>query len=137
MEPGSELELSLPEFNAAGDATPFTSMVNANYQKIWKVVTLIPAGRVASYGQVADLAGLPGNARLVSRALRAAPAESALPWHRVINAQRHISFPFASREYIRQKVLLQSEGITFSGRSVDRRHLWQPDLSLLLWELDY
>ena len=49
-------------------------MHNANYQKIWKVVTLIPEGRVASYGQVADLAGLPGRARLVSRALQAAPA---------------------------------------------------------------
>jgi len=111
-------------------------MYNANYQKIWKVVTLIPKGAVASYGQVADLAGLPGNARLVSRALRSAPAEAALPWHRVINVQRQISFPFASRGYIRQKELLVSEGVGFSGRSVNRQHLWQPDLSLLLWELD-
>ena len=112
-------------------------MVNANYQKIWKVVTLIPEGAVASYGQIADLAGLPGNARLVSRALRAAPSRTTLPWHRVINAQRRIAFPFASQGYIRQKQLLLSEGISFSGRVVNRRHLWQPDLSLLLWELDY
>lgn len=111
-------------------------MHNANYQKIWKVVTLIPQGAVASYGQIADLAGLPGSARLVGRALRAAPEDSALPWHRVINAQRRISFPFATPGYIRQKALLTGEGIRFSGRTVNREHLWQPDLALLLWELD-
>ena len=112
-------------------------MHNPNYQKIWKVVTLIPEGAVASYAQVADLAGLPGNARLVSRALRSAPAEAGLPWHRVINAQRRIAFPFARPGYIRQKQLLVNEGVCFSGRTIDRRHLWQPDLSLMLWELDY
>lgn len=111
-------------------------MPNANYQKIWEVVTLIPKGAVASYGQIADLAGLPGNARLVSRALRSAPAESGLPWHRVINAQRRISFPFASPGYIMQKELLVSEGVKFSGRTILQEHRWQPDLSLLLWELD-
>lgn len=111
-------------------------MYNANYQKIWTVVTLIPKGAVASYGQVADLAGVPGNARLVSRALRSAPADSALPWHRVVNAQRRISFPFASPGYIRQKELLVSEGVRFVGRTIDRQQLWQPDLALLLWELD-
>ncbi|MCB1869854.1 MAG: methylated-DNA--[protein]-cysteine S-methyltransferase [Gammaproteobacteria bacterium] len=111
-------------------------MHNANYQKIWKVVMLIPIGEVASYGQVADLAGLPGKARLVGRALRSAPAESGLPWHRVINAQRRISFPFASPGYILQRELLISEGIKFSGRTIDRAHQWRPDLSLLLWELD-
>ena len=111
-------------------------MHNANYQKIWKVVTLIPKGAVASYGQVADLAGLPGRARLVSRALRAAPDAAALPWHRVVNAQRRISFPFASPGYLRQKELLVSEGIRFAGRTVDRQQLWRPDLALLLWGLD-
>ena len=111
-------------------------MQKAKYQKIWKVVTLIPKGAVASYGQVADLAGLPGHARLVSRALRAAPVESGVCWHRVINAQRRISFPFASPGYIRQKALLVSEGVKFSGRTVNKEHLWQPDLSLLLWRLD-
>ena len=95
-------------------------MHNAKYQKIWKVVTLIPKGAVASYGQVADLAGLPGNARLVSRALRSAPAESEVYWHRVVNAQRRISFPFASPGYIRQKALLVSEGVKFSGRTINR-----------------
>ena len=111
-------------------------MQNTKYQKIWKVVTLIPKGSVASYGQVADLAGLPGNARLVSRALQSASAESALPWHRVVNAQRRISFPFASPGYIEQKALLVSEGVNFSDRTINRQHLWHPDLSLLLWELD-
>ena len=131
MPPGA------PHFR--GDISADTSnrnMANANYQKIWRVVTLIPKGAVASYGQVADLAGLPGKARLVSRALRSAPVESSLPWHRVINTQRRISFPFASPAYIRQKQLLVSEGVRFSGRTIHREHRWQPDLSLLLWELD-
>jgi methylated-DNA-protein-cysteine methyltransferase related protein len=109
---------------------------NTNYQKIWKVVSLIPKGAVANYSQVADLAGLPGKARLVSRALRSAPTQSKLPWHRVINIQRRISFPFATPEYIRQKELLVHEGVKFSGRTINREYLWQPDLSLLLWELD-
>jgi len=112
-------------------------MVNANYQKIWRVVTLIPYGSVASYGQVADLAGMPGLARLVSRALRLAPTDLRLPWYRVVNAQRRISFPFASDGYINQKQLLISEGVTFTGRTINRQHEWQPDLALLLWELDY
>jgi len=111
-------------------------MHNPKYQKIWKVVTLIPQGMVASYGQIADLAGLPGNARLVSRALQSAPIESSLPWHRVVNVNRRISFPFASPGYILQKQRLVNEGVSFSGRTIGQSHLWQPDLSVLLWELD-
>ncbi|MCB1851816.1 MAG: MGMT family protein [Gammaproteobacteria bacterium] len=111
-------------------------MQNANYQKIWKVVTLIPEGRVASYGQVADLAGLPGRARLVSRALQAAPAGAGINWQRVVNSRRQISFPFASPSYTRQRSLLLNEGVTFSGRTINPEHLWQPELSVLLWELE-
>ncbi|MEJ1364888.1 MAG: MGMT family protein, partial [Candidatus Sedimenticola sp. (ex Thyasira tokunagai)] len=52
-----------------------------HHQRIWQTVQLIPRGRVAGYGQVADLAGLPGRARMVGRALGQAPGEMALPWY--------------------------------------------------------
>jgi methylated-DNA-protein-cysteine methyltransferase-like protein len=111
-------------------------MGNRKYQKIWKVVTLIPPGSVASYGQVADLAGLPANARLVSRALKAAPGDLGLPWHRVVNARLQISLPYATPAYIEQRQRLTAEGVRFRGRQIDRACHWTPELSVLLWQLD-
>ena len=61
--------------------------------RIWQVVTAIPQGRVASYGDVANQAGLPGGARRVGAALRKLPADTRIPWHRVINAGGRISLP--------------------------------------------
>jgi len=101
------------------------------------VVALIPEGQVTSYGKIADLAGLPKRARLVSKALKAAPADLKLPWYRVINAQRKISFPIASPGYTKQRELLAQEGILFVGKSIDKKHLWHPDLATLLWQLDF
>ncbi len=112
-------------------------MSNPHYKRIWKVVSLIPEGQVCSYGIIADLAGMPGRARLVSKALKAAPVDLHLPWHRVINAQRTISFPAASPGYKKQHERLAEEGILFSGKRIDKHHLWQPDLATLLWQLDY
>ena len=62
-----------------------------SHARIHAVVRRIPRGRVATYGQVAELAGLPGQARLVGYAMAALPAESAIPWHRVINAAGRVS----------------------------------------------
>ena len=64
---------------------------NSSYQAIYAVVARIPRGRVATYGQVARLAGLPSHARLVGYALNALPHQSPLPWHRVVNAKGQIS----------------------------------------------
>ena len=55
-------------------------------QKIWQTVLQIPAGKIASYGQIADLAGLPGRARLVGKTLGLAPDELQLPWYRVMRS---------------------------------------------------
>jgi len=92
------------------------------------VVARIPPGRVASYGQVATLAGLPGHARLVGYALHGLPSESALPWHRVVNAQGRISQrsepgPAAGL----QRHLLEEEGVQFDERDrIDlRRYGWR------------
>ncbi|AOA57725.1 MGMT family protein [Acinetobacter larvae] len=68
-----------------------TAKYNELAQLILAVVATIPAGKVASYGQVAALAGLPKHARLVGRVLGNLAADSDMPWHRVINAQGKIS----------------------------------------------
>lgn len=64
--------------------------------RIWQVVAEIPAGQVCTYGLIARRAGLAGAARRVGAALRQLPADSAIPWHRVINAQGRIAFPEGS-----------------------------------------
>lgn len=112
--------------------------INANYQRIWSTVLLIPKGKVAAYGQVADLAGLPGKARLVGKALGLAPKSLQVPWHRVINAQGKISFPIGSEGFEKQKGLLQTEDVVvLNGRIKLKEFQWQPDLSELLFSLQY
>lgn len=86
-------------------------------QRIWRVVADIPPGRVASYGQVADLAGLPGGARRVGRCLSRLPAGTRLPWHRVVNATGGISLPGAAGH--RQRQRLMDEGVAFEGDRVN------------------
>ena len=103
------------------------------YPRIWAVVRRIPRGRVAGYAQVAYLAGLPGRARMVGRALGDAGASPKLPWHRVINAQGRIALPKSSEAYVEQKTRLIAEGVIFSGERVSfDRHGWQRDPSPLL-----
>ena len=90
--------------------------VQAN-ERIWQVVAAIPLGRVATYGQVAALAGLPGGARQVGRCLSQLPADTRLPWFRVVNAAGKISFPVGSDGYSRQLARLQDEGVVvLNGR---------------------
>ena len=89
------------------------------YRSVWKVVSEIPSGHVLTYGEVARLAGLPKAARRVSQALRRAPRQMELPWHRVINAQGKISFPENSSGWKRQKDRLEDEGVTFLNGKVN------------------
>ena len=65
--------------------------------RIWQVVALIPRGRVATYGDIARQAGMPGAARRVGRALRKLPTDTRIPWHRVLNSSGKISLPPDSR----------------------------------------
>jgi len=89
----------------------------SNTEKIWQVVHGIPPGRVVTYGQVAAMAGLPGYARFVGTVLKKLPADTRLPWHRVVNARGGISFPKGSDKYWQQRRLLEEEGIVFvNGR---------------------
>lgn len=84
------------------------------YDEIYAVVASIPRGRVATYGQVAELAGLPRRARWVGYALRALPEGSGIPWHRVVNASGKISRRGAPQSERVQRELLEAEGIVFN-----------------------
>ncbi|MCB1696069.1 MAG: methylated-DNA--[protein]-cysteine S-methyltransferase [Halioglobus sp.] len=97
-------------------------------QRIWQVVMMIPAGRVATYGDVARQAGLGRAARRVGRALRGLPDDTAIPWHRVVNAQGRIVVPGGSAATSAQRTRLEREGITFRSATglCLRTYRWQP-----------
>ena len=97
-------------------------------QRIWQVVTMIPRGRVATYGDIARHAGMPGAARRVGRALRGLPAGTKIPWHRVINAQGRIAVPAGNAARITQRRRLEQEGVTFytDTRISLKRYRWLP-----------
>jgi methylated-DNA-protein-cysteine methyltransferase related protein len=84
---------------------------SAALEAIWQVVCAIPRGQVSTYGAVARAAGLPGRARQAGYALRVAPRELNLPWHRVVGAGGRIVFPSASREHREQARRLRAEGV--------------------------
>ena len=95
---------------------------------IYAAVAGIPSGRVATYGQVAALAGLPGQARQVGYALAAIPESLELPWHRVINARGQVSARKRTLLHRLQRQLLEGEGIEFQAGRVDLgRFRWDPD----------
>jgi methylated-DNA-protein-cysteine methyltransferase related protein len=95
--------------------TPKTPRESSSYTRIYSVVKRIPRGRVATYGQVAKLAGLPGHARQVGYALHALTAATAVPWQRVVNAAGAISLRPMSGG-ISQRLLLEKEGVRFDAR---------------------
>ncbi|MFP3362414.1 MGMT family protein [Pseudoalteromonas sp. SIMBA_148] len=103
--------------------------MNADIDKetlIYTVIAGIPIGKVASYGQVAALAGYPQNSRLVGRLLKMMPNDSVIPWHRVVNSQGKISFLEGSEKYQEQREKLLSEGALFKNDKVNMRECrWQ------------
>jgi methylated-DNA-protein-cysteine methyltransferase-like protein len=107
----------------------------ARLERIYETVRDIPRGSVASYGQVAELAGIPRGARQVGWALRQLPRGDDLPWHRVITAQGRIAFPKGSAAFRRQRDLLRAEDVAVLAGRVDmQKYRWQPDLDELLWK---
>ncbi len=97
------------------------------YELIYAVVRRIPKGRVATYGQVAALAGLPGHPRQVGYALSALRDASPVPWHRVVNAKGEISRRSTPGYENEQQALLEQEGVKFdSTRRIDlARFRWK------------
>src|SRR5436190_24348965 len=95
--------------------------------RIYSVIKRIPRGRVATYGQIATLAGLDGHARQVGYALHALPSSWDLPWHRVVNSFGEVSRRAASDSDELQVELLRAEGVVFDldGRIDLRRFRWR------------
>lgn len=96
------------------------------YDRIYRAVRRIPRGRVATYGDIAKLAGLPGRARQVGYALHALPNGSTVPWHRVINRAGKISLPPGAGG-LEQRLRLLAEGVRVDpgGRVSLAAHHWR------------
>jgi methylated-DNA-protein-cysteine methyltransferase-like protein len=88
-------------------------------QRIETAIARIPRGCVASYGQVASMAGLPGRARLVARVLRT--TSLPLPWHRVLRSDGSIAFASGSNAQREQRQRLLDEGVDFQRTRVNLR----------------
>jgi methylated-DNA-protein-cysteine methyltransferase-like protein len=99
---------------------------STTYARIYAVVRRVPRGRVATYGQVARLAGLPNGARQAGYALHALPAHSAVPWHRVVSAAGRITLRDVAGA-VTQRLLLEREGVRFDagGRVELMRFRWK------------
>jgi methylated-DNA-protein-cysteine methyltransferase-like protein len=84
--------------------------------RVYAAVRRVPRGRVATYGDVAALAGLAGMARQVGYALAALPGRTTVPWHRVINARGEISLRRVAGPELEQRLRLEMEGVRFDAR---------------------
>lgn len=104
-------------------------------RRIWATICEIPPGCVASYGQIAEIAGVPRGARQVGYALRHLPDDLDVPWYRVIRSSGRIAFPKGSRPYKEQSKRLMMEDVAILNGRIDmRKYRWQPDLDELLWK---
>ena len=105
-----------------------SSRDSGSYAAIYRIVRRIPRGRVATYGQVAELAGLAGHARQVGYALHALPSGTTVPWHRVVNSAGGISLRARPGAELTQRMLLEREGIRFDvrGRLSLAQVRWRP-----------
>lgn len=92
------------------------------HARVFDLVRAVPAGRIATYGDIARELGAVSVARHVGFAL-AALRDDTVPWHRIVNSRGTISFPKESERYCLQRMLLEAEGITFGDR--DRLDLKQ------------
>jgi len=101
----------------------------ARIEKIQRTVQRIPIGKVASYGQIAELSGLPGRARLVGKSLGRGPSTQALPWQRVLRSNGQIAFEETSESARKQRQFLEQEGVEVKNNRVNmKKFQWQPTL---------
>jgi len=117
-----------PEWQSNSNSSPQLPSNDTTYKRIYAIVKKIPAGKVATYGQIAALAGMPRNARQVGYALHHLPENSGIPWQRVINAKGEVSRRTWSENHLLQRILLEAEGVEFddAGRVVLARFRWKP-----------
>ena len=98
------------------------------FSQVYQIVSRIPEGKVATYGQIAFLLGNLRGARTVGWALHSNPYPGVVPCHRVVNKEGELSGGFAFGGSEKQRSLLEKEGVRFllDGRVDLERHLWQP-----------
>jgi methylated-DNA-protein-cysteine methyltransferase-like protein len=87
---------------------------NRLFTQIYEVVRQVPPGRVASYGQIAEIVGVGCDARMVGYAMASAPEGGDVPWQRIVNRQGKISLPGQGGEI--QRMRLEAEGVEFDAR---------------------
>jgi methylated-DNA-protein-cysteine methyltransferase-like protein len=99
------------------------------YARFYEIIQQIPEGKVATYGQIATLAGYPGYARQVGYSLNSIPENTDVPWHRVINSRGQISIRKIGGYDRVQRVLLEKEGVIFNQRGYVSlsKYQWVPD----------
>jgi methylated-DNA-protein-cysteine methyltransferase-like protein len=96
------------------------------FEEIKRTIARVPYGKVATYGQIAKVAGFPGAARQVVWALR---ASSGLPWHRIVAAKGKISL--TGEAGFEQRIRLEMEGVRFNGARIDMAEFeWKPNFSV-------
>ena len=94
---------------------------------LYLTLAQVPEGKVVSYGQLADLAGLGRAARWVGRTLSQLPPDTKLPWHRVLGAGGRLSLAAGTASGDEQRARLRTEGISILNNRVDiQRHGWRP-----------
>ena len=98
---------------------------NPALEAMWHVVCAIPRGQVSTYGGVARAAGYPRRARLAGLALKVAPEELNVPWHRVVGAGGRIVFPKSSHQHREQSRRLRAEGVAVKDGRVPRSAMTQ------------
>lgn len=99
-------------------------------KKVIKLIKAIPEGRVATYGLIAKLAGKPQGSRGVGWILHSSTSGHELPWQRVIKSSGHLSFPEMSSPFLRQKRLLELEGVLLTNGKVNlKEYLWDKKVS--------
>ncbi len=108
--------------------------IPAAHAAIFRTIAAIPPGRVASYGEIAARASLPGRARMVGKVLGETPPGMELPWYRVLRSDGRIAFPPGSRGFREQVRRLAAEGVpTRNGRVEIAVFGWERDIDGLLW----
>jgi methylated-DNA-protein-cysteine methyltransferase-like protein len=121
-DPGLTLQTVLRTFSGAPDVieptTDTESAAQIRRTALYLTLAQVPEGKVVSYGQLAELAGLGRAARWVGRTLSQLPGDSKLPWHRVLAAGGRISLPAGSPSGDEQRARLRMEGISILNLSL-------------------
>lgn len=86
--------------------------------QVFLILSMVTAGECIAYGELARQAGFPGYARQVGRLLKHLPNDTRLPWHRVVNSQKRISFAEGSDAYLKQRAKLEKEGWLIVGNKL-------------------